>query len=366
MPAKKTNLEFIEDCKKVHGEKYRYDKCLYKGNRIKVSITCLKHGDFEQLPHNHLNGKGCIVCVGSKKYDFSSFIEKSKIIHNDYYDYEFVNFINTKTKVKIKCPKHGLFEQTPTKHLNGSGCHKCGGSLRSNIDDFILKSNLKHSYKYDYKLVNYKNNKTKVEIICKEHGIFLITPSNHLKGTGCSKCSKKKKPSNEEFIKKSNKVHNNLYEYSNVNYINYKTEVIITCKKHGIFRQTPSSHLRGSGCPKCKFSKAERLIERYLVLNSINYETQFKFDDLKYKKELKFDFVIYDSNKNIKFLLEYNGEQHYFFRGQFGMKEKLYDEIILRDKMKIDYCIKNGIDIHIIKYSDDINSRLNDIFYLKN
>jgi hypothetical protein len=83
---------------------------------------------------------------------------------------------------------------------------------------------------------------------------------------------------------------------------------------------------------------------------------------LRYKKELKFDFAIYDSNKNIKFLLEYNGEQHYFFRGQFGMKEKIYNEIILRDSMKIDYCIKNGIDIHIIKYDDDINSRLNDIF----
>jgi hypothetical protein len=123
--------------------------------------------------------------------------------------------------------------------------------------------------------------------------------------------------------------------------------------------------LSGRGCQKCKGSKNEEYIEKYLISNNINYKTQFKFSDLKYKKELKFDFAILDNKNNIKFLIEYNGEQHYFFRGQFGMKKEVYNEIIFRDIMKIDYCMKNGIDIHIIKYDDDINSRLNELFISK-
>jgi len=355
-------IKFIEKCKIIHGDKYLYEKVEYIGNRINVIITCKEHGEFNQRPYNHLMSKGCSICSGNKQITKDSFIEKSKSKHKGIYDYSLVNFLNSNNSVEIICKEHGVFKQSPKKHINGSGCQKCGGSEKSNTEDFIIKSNVKHNNKYDYTLVEYINCKSKVSILCKEHGVFTQTPSNHLKGVGCSKCSNKSSPTITEFIVNANKVHNNLYNYDNVNYINCKTKVDIVCQRHGIFKQTPNSHLRGSGCQKCKNSKGESLIEKYLILNSIIYETQFKFNDLRYKNKLKFDFVIYDSNKKIKFLLEYNGQQHYFFRGQFGMKEHVFNEIILRDKMKIDYCIKNGIDIHIIKYDDDINSRLNDLF----
>lgn len=89
---------------------------------------------------------------------------------------------------------HGEFIQTSHDHLKGIGCPKCGIIKRSfvrklGIKKFIEKSNVIHSKKYNYSDVNYINNYTKIEIICKEHGPFLQTPNSHLSGNGCSKCS---------------------------------------------------------------------------------------------------------------------------------------------------------------------------------
>ena len=53
------------------------------------------------------------------------------------------------------------------------------------------------------------------------------------------------------FINKSNKIHFNKYLYNNSKYNGYKNKIIITCKIHGDFNQTPSNHLKGKGCPKC-------------------------------------------------------------------------------------------------------------------
>jgi len=366
MPKKMTNDEFIKRSNKKHSNRYLYENCEYLGNRIKVVITCKYHGNFYQLPHNHLEGKGCQMCGGSKKIDIQTFIEKSNLKHNDYYNYDYVKYLNSNTKVEIKCPIHGFFEQTPNKHINGSGCHKCGGSLRSTTEEFIIKSKKVHNLKYDYSSVDYKNNKTKVDVICLEHGHFYILPSNHLKGVGCSKCVGKKKSTTQEFIEKSNKIHNFIYNYDNVNYINCKTPVVIKCLKHGIFCQSPNSHLRGSGCPDCNLSQGEIIVEKFLKDNNFKYHKQFFFKDLKYKKELKFDFAIVDENNNLNFLLEYNGIQHYKFNERFHKTKSGFQLSKYRDKLKIEYCKKNKIDIFIIRYDEDVNLRLNEIFYLKN
>ena len=361
MPRKLTTEEFIQKSKNIHANKYLYDKCNYVGNRFKVIITCKVHGDFYQLPHNHLEGKGCQECGGSKKHNKESFIEKSKIRHKNRYNYNLVNYVNSKTKVKIICPIHGLFEQSPLKHIGGSGCQICGGTIKSSLDDFIEKANNIHNFEYNYQFVNYQDNKTKINICCKKHGIFHQIPSNHLKGVGCPKCSNKHKPSNEEFIEKANKIHNFLYRYNNVKYINCKTEVEIECLLHGIFKQTPNSHLRGRGCKICNTSHGEIKIESILKENDIIYLRQFSFNNLVYKKALKFDFAIFDDKNELKCLIEYNGEQHYNFRGQFGMKEEIFDECIVRDNLKIKYCEENKINIFTIRYDEDVNLRMSEI-----
>jgi len=114
-------------------------------------------------------------------------------MHGNAYDYSKVEYVGNKIKVIIICKLHGEFEQTPMQHLCGCGCSKCGYirngvNSRSNTEEFIEKSKKMHSHKYDYSLVNYVNTNTKVIIICKEHGEFEQSPNEHLDGRGCSKC----------------------------------------------------------------------------------------------------------------------------------------------------------------------------------
>ena len=185
-----TTEEFIEKAKKVHGDKYDYSKVEYINNHTKVVIICPKHGPFYQEPGAHLNGHGCIKCFSDscvKNFSLTTekFIEKAKKVHGDKYDYSKVEYINSETKVCIICPEHGPFWQTPHGHLKGNNCPNCN---KLSQEEFINRSNKIHHNKYDYSKVEYKNIRTKVCIICPEHGPFWQTPKEHMNGRGCSKC----------------------------------------------------------------------------------------------------------------------------------------------------------------------------------
>ena len=259
-----TTKEFIEKAKKVHKDKYNYSKVIYSGSKNKITIICKEHGDFEQIPSIHLLGSGCSSCgYLSNKLKFSmsiiNFIEKSKEVHGDKYDYSKVKYINTETKVIIICKEHGEFEQTPHGHLQGQGCSKCSGKYSYTTDEWIEKAVEVHGDKYDYSKVNYYGNKNKVIIICKEHGEFKQTPNSYIKGSGCSKCSGNYHYNTLEWIEKAKKVHSDKYDYSKVKYIKSDTKVIIICKNHGEFEQIPNSHLRGRGCSKCNLCSSCQL-----------------------------------------------------------------------------------------------------------
>jgi len=196
-----------------------------------------------------------------KKLTTEGFIERAKKVHGDKFDYSEVVYLSARSKVKIICKKHGIFEQTPTSHLMGKGCSACkvensSVNRTSNTFCFIAKARLKHGDKYDYSLVDYKKSNTKVSIICKKHGIFEQTPSSHLSGSGCPDCSVENTSINRtsdscEFITKARLKHGNMYLYDSVTYVNARTKVKIICQKHGIFEQTPYHHISGKGCPSC-------------------------------------------------------------------------------------------------------------------
>lgn len=197
----------------------------------------------------------------SKTYNTEQIIEKFKDVHADKYDYSLVNYIKSKIKVQIICRNHGVFEQTPMGHLMGRNCIKCAKDttsqkLKNTTSDFINRAKEIHRDRYDYSLVEYLSAKTKVKIICPQHGIFEQTPCHHLEQSGCKKCATIKtaakiSSTKDEFIKEAKKVHNDVFDYDLVNYINVHKKVKIICKHHGIFEQSPSKHLRGSGCKKC-------------------------------------------------------------------------------------------------------------------
>ena len=157
-----------------------------------------------------------------------------------------------------------------------------------NTETFIKKAREVHGNKYDYSKVEYVNIKTKVCIICPEHGEFWQTPYQHLNGSGCSKCGyiirgNKNKSNINEFIKKTKEVHGDKYDYSKVEYVNDRTKVCIICPVHGEFWQTPNCHLNGSGCPKCAgynksfFEFKEEIIKKYGdIYDFSNAENEFK------------------------------------------------------------------------------------------
>lgn len=124
----------------------------------------------------------------------SIFIEKARSVHGDRYGYGRAVYVRNKDKVVITCKNHGDFEQTPDSHLSGRGCIKCGleaiAAKRSqeSRDGFIEKARAVHGDSYDYTNVEYVNAKTNVSIACANHGYFKQTPNNHLTGYGCTKC----------------------------------------------------------------------------------------------------------------------------------------------------------------------------------
>ena len=71
MGKKLTLSEFIKKAKEVHGDKYDYSKVKYVDANTKVCIICKKHGEFWQLPSNHIKGHGCVKCGtdGNTKYN---------------------------------------------------------------------------------------------------------------------------------------------------------------------------------------------------------------------------------------------------------------------------------------------------------
>ena len=224
--------------------------------------------------------------IGLKKQNTTNqFVKKSQEIHNNKYNYSKVKYINHKAKVIIICPEHGEFPQIPNNHLNGSGCKKCANRLRGlrsrlSTEEFIKKAKKVHGHIYDYSKVDYNGRFVKVAIVCRKHGVFFQASGDHLSGHGCMKCSGVEKLNTEKFIKMAKKAHDNIYDYSKVNYINNKTKVIIICLEHGEFKQTSTNHIYNkNGCPGCMNRISTKEVE---WLNSVEKNEEIIIEKNKY------------------------------------------------------------------------------------
>lgn len=313
-----------------------------------------------------------------KRLTKEEFIERSRAVHGDKYDYSLVEYRGKDIKVKIICPIHGVFEQTPNNHMHGAGCYKCGRDTvskktRYTKEDFIRVANEKHNNKYDYSLVDYVNSQGKVKIICPVHGVFEQKANNHMNGLGCRLCAneenaKRQTKSAEEFIKKAREVHGDKYDYSKVVYENWNKKVCIICPTHGEFWQTPGNHLHGWGCKKCSQSHLESEMLKGLNEAGISFEYQKTFEWLKYKSKFSLDFYLPDYSTAI----ECQGAKHYFptsFGGEIS-PEEFFSVVSNRDTIKKNLCEEHGVKIlyytheNIEKSSNtffDITTLLNEI-----
>lgn len=285
---KKTLTDFISEAKQVHGDKYDYSKFVYVNSHTKGTVICPIHGEFKIEPKLHIHEKrGCKYCSRdslSKKYSMGKdvFIEKAKKVHGDKYNYSKVEYVNNKTKVCIICPEHGEFWQTPNEHLSGRGCYFCGLEKNSNSK--------------------------------------MITT--------------------DEWIRRARKVHGDKYDYSKVVYVDAKTKVCIICPEHGEFWQIAYCHLQGKGCPLCNESNLEREIRVMLNEKNVKFIQYCKNDTLPFLKKLTLDFYLPDYN----IAIECQGEEHFKPIKYFGGEEK-YKKVVSRDNNKKIICDNNNLEL---------------------
>ena len=422
--------EFIRRAREVHGDKYDYSKVDYKNNYTKVCIICPTHGEFMQVPSNHLQGAGCPYCrnegISGRQADtYEEYVLKARTVHGDKYSYPRDKFqVGGKDKIGIICPKHGLFYQRKSVHLDGKGCIRCrdekfsidnrktqeqfiadairvhgeGAFDYSNVKyedgktpvdivclkcgcrfsiapsyllhgqgcpecakihfseirtksfpDFVDDARKVHGDKYIYIEDTYKNGRTKMTMVCPEHGEFEQRPNSHIQGSGCPKCAGFQRTT-KDFIVEARKVHGDKYDYSKSDYKSATEKVCIICPIHGEFWQTPSNHLHGTGCPHCVKSTGEDAIYEWLTKNNINHIRQYKVipNQVLFGRNLfKIDFYLPDHNT----FIEFHGRQHYK-RVSLWNTEDEFAEQQDRDRRLRDYCKRNKIRLIEIPYTE--------------
>ena len=140
---------FVEKARLIYGDKYDYSKVNYINNKTKVCIICPIHGEFWQRPNDHLSGYSCNRCVNNYKLSTEEFIEKAKLVHGNKFDYSKVEYNGAKEKVCIICPIHGEFWQIPNNHLNSSGCPICNSNIKSGMEEKVNDMLVNNGFKVE-------------------------------------------------------------------------------------------------------------------------------------------------------------------------------------------------------------------------
>lgn len=131
----------------------------------------------------------------------------------------------------------------------------------------------------------------------------------------------------------------------------------------GRLTEVESSHLKSGHTTSCGCikSKGEQKITEILIQNNISFTNEVYFDDLKGYGNglLRFDFAILNE-KQIQYLIEYNGEQHYKITGGWCTEEE-FNIRQFNDNQKINYCIDKNIPLIIIPYTHYSKLTLKDL-----
>lgn len=285
----------------------------------------------------------------TKSCSFDEIVDRANAMHNGKYAYHQESYSKIANKMKITCPIHGDFLQIAHAHISGQSCKQCTLDNRSlSFDEFIIKATALHKGKYKYPDQTYSNTRHKIKILCPEHGIFEQTVNSHLSGHGCKECGlsltlSAKTPSFDEVVRLFNQVHNNKYTYPQQDYVNNKTKIRITCPVHGDFFQIANSHLGGKGCLSCVngnnsecernlsscFSDATKINNHKIPLNDITSEVRKPSGNNS--RSIELDIFFPDKNVAVE------------FHGLYWHSEARVGKTYHLDKMFV--CKEKGIDL---------------------
>lgn len=303
--------------------------------------------------------------MSNQKLSTEQFIADCQLKHGNRYDYTYTIYNGKDKNVNIRCREHGQFVQAANNHrLRGMGCPTCAKiksakrSQQTALDAaarFQLRAHAMHEGRYDYGAVQYQTNKTPVQIQCQKHGSFWQTPSNHLKGMGCIKCKRDEDKrrshamaldARARFVVAARKVHGNQYTYEQTQYVDNKTPVLITCSRHGVFRQKPTSHLSlGRGCARCRASAVENSIARWLDSRAIAYQREVRIREFNPHK--RFDFYL----PEYSLYMEYDGEFHTLpIMGTVRLQQQQE-----RDRLRNLWCATNNVQLLVLPAGYNLN-----------
>lgn len=314
------------------------------------------------------------------------YINELKIIHGDNIDYKNIHYTWRRGVVDVRCNRcNAEWFPRADSLLNGTGCPECAKKQsalkhKKSTEEWIneAKSVWGDSYDYSEADLNKRNMGGKVCVICHkksndgvEHGRFWVIPTDHIKHhkTGCPKCGhyvepkEKKKPirkTNDEFDKEL--IERNIKDIVRVgDYKSNKKKLLFKCLKCGtLFENKPVNITHNmEGCPHCSSSKLEKEVATLLEENNIVFEREKSFDGLVGKNNypLKFDFFIPEK----KILIECQGIQHFVPIDIFGGIES-FERLVAYDTkkrkyasdnhIKLYYYGKNGYDYPYVVYTD--------------
>ena len=297
------------------------------------------------------------------------FIQKATSVHGDTYDYSLVpDTFNLHDKIPIICKVHGVTHQVAASHLKGCRCRQCSGLSAIGNDEFIRRSTEKHNGKYDYSKVVYKNIRTKVTIICPEHGEFTQTAKNHINGQGCPICGQEAAKNYHKFnwshfVEESHNRFGDLYTFPNIEneYVNSHSDITIVCNRCGkVFKKIACDHITSNdgGCQRCSSCKSKGELEiAEHIINKLGADAVSTNDR---KCVDGFEIDIYIPSKKIA--IEYNG----IYWHSSAHKDKLYH---LR---KLEKCNSLGIKLvqvfedEYVMHKDIVLSKIDNILCLSN
>jgi len=328
---------------------------------------------YEVSPDNFYRGKRCPKCFGGVRKTNSEFInEVEELVGNEYTFLE--TYVNGHTPIKVihNCCGNE-YNVSPTSFLrSGSRCPICAINRRKVALTLTNEEFLEGIYslvgdEYTF-LEEYKGKLAKIKVRHNTCGhIYATSPDNFKSGKRCKKCSDtEQRKTNDSFFKEVFELVGDEYtfleEYKGAR---KKVEVRHNACNH-IFSTTPNNFLKGNRCPNCFVSKGELAIENALKDKNVLFTREVTFDDLKIEGLLRYDFGLYDKDKNLKLLIEYDGRQHFEPIEAWG-GESEFVKTLERDKIKTNYAMNNNIPLKRIPYWEYrniekiVNSLLNNI-----
>lgn len=284
--------EFLEKARAIHGKAYVYALPESVTWKRKVTITCRKHGAFEQNAANHISGKkGCSECgrertAASRQLDTPAFVIKAKAVHGDLYNYSKTKYKSSDGQITIVCSIHGAFKQTANNHLNGKGCFDCAHteSGKSKRKDWSSAKSLRELLSTDFIFLDTRSEFAQsdyVSVKCPTHGKVNSSVRGFGLGVFCHKCDvhNKRKSMHDktlaarqlEFIATAKSLFGDLYGFEKVEYVRATKAVTLVCQIHGDFKISPNTATsrystgkhKESICPTCNRASKKVTVDNY-------------------------------------------------------------------------------------------------------